>query len=135
MDIRICSKNVPKLNAALALVNGRAKDHTYTGSELLHVAEAAEAYAYKILQHKKWIVLAQWESESGTRVSSSYTYPRITTVVRIKRLASGWYLTDAKTGSVRYDGGKATLILTALQARHAAILAAQQYVIGGSNEK
>jgi hypothetical protein len=47
MEIKICTKNLPKLDAALAAVNGKAKDHTYSGYDLLAVSAAAEAYALK----------------------------------------------------------------------------------------
>jgi hypothetical protein len=52
MEIRICTKNLPKLDAALAAVNGKAKDHTYSGYDLLAVSAAAEAYALDVLQSK-----------------------------------------------------------------------------------
>ena len=129
MEIKICTKNLPKLDAALAVVNGKAKDHTYSGYDLLAVSAAAEAYALNILQNQRWIVLAQWQSESGSAVSSAYKYSRISTIVCIKRGKSGWYLIDARAGSVYSKGGKARLILTVVQANHAAALAAQRYTV------
>ena len=133
MDIKICTKNLPKLDAALAVVNGKAKDHTYSGYDLLAVAAAAEAYALSILKNQRWVVLAQWESESGSAVSNAYKYSRISTIVRIKRGKSGWYLVDAKASTLYSKGGTSHLILTVVQANHAASLAAQRYVVKGSN--
>mgnify|MGYP003655686841 CR=1 FL=1 len=135
MEIRICTKNLPKLDAALAAANGKAECHTYSGYDLLAVSAAAESYALNVLQSKKWVVLAQWESASGAPVSRSYSYSRISTVVRIKRRDSAWYLISVKVGSVDYRGGKGRLILTVAQHNHAANLAAQRYTIGGSNGK
>ena len=66
MEIKICTKNLPKLDAALAAANGKAKDHTYSAYDLLAVSAAAESYALNVLQSKKWVVLAQWESEVGS---------------------------------------------------------------------
>lgn len=135
MEIKICIKNLPKLDAALAALNGKAECHTYSGYDLLAVSAAAEAYALNVLKSKKWVVLAQWESESGAPVSHSYSFNRISTVVRIKRRDSAWYLIEVKVGGVDYKGGKGRLILTAAQHNHAANLAAQRYTIGGLNGK
>ena len=46
---------------------------------------------------------------------------------------NGWYLIDAKASTLYSKGGTSQLLLTVAQANHAASLAAQRYVVKGSN--
>ena len=114
--IKIDRINAQAIEAALAEVNGKSKEHTYTDYRAIaHLADVAELGLNNINVPKKYRAGASYVSTSGDRVSSSYTKntrTRNATKVQIDRRPSGWYLVSVERAEVFREGGGNTLILT-----------------------
>ena len=132
MKIKISTKNIASISAALALVNGTAVDHTYRASDIVRLAEEAESFAASLFDNKKQTVGAEYNAESGSKVPSAYKYPRISTVVWLKRFSSGWFLVAVERGTIWGSGGISRLTLNAAQDAFAAAKARSRYIVKGS---
>lgn len=112
MRILIDPKNEAKIVAALAAVNGRASDHTYTTlGDIAAVARDAEAALLAILP-KTLAPGAVYTAVSGGPVPRAYKYRRNGTYVRLERGAAGWFLVNADRIEIYDKGGFSTLHLT-----------------------
>lgn len=114
--IKIDWINAQAIEAALAEVNGKSKEHTYNDySDIAYLSDIAEHVLNNINIPKKDRSGASYVSISGDRVSSSYTKKtrtRNATKVQIDRRPSGWYLVSVERAEVFQQGGGSTLILT-----------------------
>ena len=117
--IKIDWINAQAIEAALAEVNGKSKEHTYNDYRMIaHLADAAEIGMNKLNIPKKDRSGASYVSISGDRVSSSYTKKtrtRNATKVQIDRRPSGWYLVSIERAEVFQQGGGNALVLTKAQ--------------------
>ena len=132
MKIKISTKNIAPISAALALVNGTAVDHTYDADDIIKLAVEAEAFAVSLFDNKKHTVGAEYNAESGSKVASAYKYSRISTVVSLERFSTGWFLVAVERGSIWGSGGSSRLTLNAAQDALAAAKARSRYIVKGS---
>lgn len=118
-DIKITASNLPAIEAALAQVNGKASEHTYTNAaDIVRLAQRAENAVARLVGAKKHAPGAQMRALSGEAVSNSYNskgYTRAATWVNIERKSSAWYLTRCERGDVGQGGGYERLMLTPAQ--------------------
>ena len=129
MKIKIDSKNLSTISAALAAVNGSAVDHTYDTSDIVRLAAEAEVLAIELFDNKKTTVGARYGAESGGAVPSAYKYNRISTVVTLEKCVSGWFLVGVSRGSVWKKGGSQRLYLTPAQDILATAKARSRYTV------
>ena len=129
MKIKIDTKNIGKINAALTAVNGTAVDHTYDADDIIKLAVEAEAFAVSLFDNKKHTVGARYNAESGSKVASAYKYSRISTVVSLERFSTGWFLVAASRGTIWSSGGSSRLFLDVAQDFLAAEKARSRYTV------
>jgi hypothetical protein len=117
MKIKIDERNSCKIEAALAAVNNKSNAHTYTkANQIIELAEEAENDLLKLVELKKNAVDASLVSTSGSPVAKAYGHhERNATKVKLDRLASGWYLTEACHTTIATIGGYTHLNLTTEQ--------------------
>jgi hypothetical protein len=112
MKIAIETKNKDKICEALAAINGKAREHTFsTYAQIFEIAQDAEILLTKLV-NKCDAVGAVYTATSGDKMPNSYKYVRIATKVILTRGSKGWFLTDIKTDSVWSSGGSKGLTLT-----------------------
>ena len=126
--------NLDQISAALAAVNGTAVDHTYNASDIVSLAEGAEAFAIRLFSNKKQAVGARYRAESGSDVANAYKYSRISTVVTLERCATGWFLIGVSRGTIWGSGGSQQLILNETQDAFAVAKARSRYTVRPSSQ-
>lgn len=106
-----------KLNAALDKVNGRASAHTARAYDVMCAADRAEAHLAKLGLAKKLRTGALYQCRSGHKMPCAYgNHDRAVTLFTLQRGASGWFLVDAKRGSIwTGESGFERLCLTETQ--------------------
>ena len=105
-----------KINDALAAVNGKAMEHTYSYvSQIAALAIDAEARLEALGIPKKHRIGAFLVSTSGQTVPKKYKYERIVTFVRLERGATNWFVTRIEKRVIFCDGGSKMLFLNAAQ--------------------
>jgi len=86
--------DMAKIDEVLQSINGEASMHTYSSaSEIIAIAQQAEAKLDRLLLPKKYRAGAVAEKTSGGKMPTSYGYRRIATRVELTRGARDWYLT------------------------------------------
>ena len=111
MKIKIDTANQAKIEAALALVRGRAKAHCYTS--YAEVEKAARRLDLRIAKLPKYLrVGAEMRSTSGDSVPGAYKYARRATEVRLIHTRSGIYLTGIAKVKVFTQGGGERVCIT-----------------------
>ena len=131
--LKITDSNADALEAALAEVNGRATEHTFTSfaglESLAHLAEERLAgYGLPLAMRRG----ARLFATSGERVAKSYRSTRIGTGVTIERRTGAWYLVSAGAVTLYAEsGGDRRLSLTAEQDAEAVARLRKQYNVKG----
>ena len=115
MKIPITEENIPKLQHALDLVQGRAKQHVFTGQDVLILSLRAEQQLLGMLP-KTAAQGAKASARSGTALPNAYKYSRIVTRIELARGAKDWCLVSARVESAFRDAGWLGLTLTPAQA-------------------
>ncbi len=115
MKISISDENIPKLQAALDAVQGRATQHVYTGRDVVILALRAEHQLLALLP-KTAAPGAAASARSGTALPNAYKYSRIVTRLKLSRGSKHWCLVSAKVESAYRDAGRLGLTLTQKQA-------------------
>ena len=115
MKITINDENIPKLQEALDLVQGRAKQHVFSGQDVLILALRAEQQLLGLLP-KKAAPGGKANARSGTALPNGYKYSRIVTRIELVRGAKDWCLVSAHVESAFRDAGLLGLTLTPAQA-------------------
>lgn len=101
------------VDAALAAVNDRARDHTYTDArDIFALAADAERRLESLGIPRHHRTGAVYVSTSGGPVPNAYKYSRRATSVTLKRRASGWTIASITRTEIYKKGGRAALILT-----------------------
>jgi len=115
MKIPISEENIPKLQHALDLVQGRAKQHVFTGQDVFILALRAEQQLLGLLT-KTAAPGAKASARSGTALPNAYKYSRIVTRIEMVRGAKDWCFAGASVESAFKDAGRLGLTLTPAQA-------------------
>ena len=114
--IKIEEKNSAAIESALKEVNGKSTAHAYTTyEEIADIAKRSESAVFKLVLAEKYMPGAKVISESGSSVAKRYKGSRNSTIIRIERKKSGWYLTDVQQSTLYTNAGRENLILTAAQ--------------------
>lgn len=115
--IKITADNAATIEAALAEVNGKARQHTYTDySEIEALARGAEKRLEQLNIAKVRRAGASFTETSGSAVANSYKNTRIGTTATIERKGAGWYLVAVSAATLFSNGGgKGRLTMTAAQ--------------------
>lgn len=101
---------------ALAAVNGKATQHTYTDlHDINRLVIDAESKLESLGIPKNNRHGARFSAESGDKVPSAYKYSRTGARVVFERRKAGWFLVSIDTATIYQDGGKCTLQITAEQ--------------------
>ena len=94
--IKINASNAGKLNAAIALIEGKASARTLNADDLAYIAEKSEAKTALSYLTKQQMTGARVTYRMGLSLPNAYKYRPEYTSVTIERRASGWFLVDAK---------------------------------------
>ena len=117
-----------KINDALAAVNGKAIEHTYSYvSQIAALAIDAEARLEALRLPKKYRQGAQLEAVSGSPVPSKYKFNRVGTRIVLERGATDWFLVSVKRDVIHATGGYNILRLTEKQDEAVVELVRQSY--------
>jgi len=124
------SKICIDVKTALASVNGKSKEHTFTDYlQISSVVQDAESGLEKLGILKKDAIGAKFTAHSGKTVTHSYKYSRIGTVIHLERKSSGWHLTSIKTYNLYQKPPHNKFILTEKQDACAIASLRQKYNI------
>jgi len=105
-----------QIEDVLRSVNGTATSHTYSSaSEILAIAQEAEAKLDQLLIPKKYRAGAIATKTSGSKVPKAYRYRRIATYVKLVRGSRDWYLTCVLKVEIYPDAPDQRLSLTLTQ--------------------
>ena len=115
MKISISDENIPKIQEALDLVQGRAKQHVFTGRDVVILALRAEQQLLGMLP-KTAAPGAKASARSGTALANAYKYSRIVTRIELSRGAKDWCFVGASVESAFREAGRLGLTLTPAQA-------------------
>ena len=115
MKIPITEENIPKLQHALDLVQGRAKQHVFTGQDVVILSLRAEQQLLGMLP-KTAAPGAKASARSGTALPNAYKYSRIVTRIELSRGAKDWCFMGASVESAFREAGRLGLTLTPAQA-------------------
>ena len=115
MKISISDENIPKIQEALDLVQGRAKQHVFTGRDVVILALRAEQQLLEMLP-KTAAPGAKASARSGTALPNAYKYSRIVTRIELSRGAKDWCFVGASVESAFREAGRLGLTLTPAQA-------------------
>ena len=115
MKISISDENIPKIQEALDLVQGRAKQHVFTGRDVVILALRAEQQLLEMLP-KTAAPGAKASARSGTALPNAYKYSRIVTRIELARGAKDWCFVGASVESAFREAGRLGLTLTPAQA-------------------
>lgn len=115
MKIPITEENIPKLQHALDSVQGRAKQHVFTGQDVVILSLRAEQQLLGMLP-KTAAPGAKASARSGTALPNAYKYSRIVTRIELSRGAKDWCLVGASVESAFREAGRLGLTLTPAQA-------------------
>jgi hypothetical protein len=130
MKLRIHPDNAAKIEAALAFENRRSTAHTYTS---YHEIEALANRAERQLEDKllkKDQAGVRYLANSGTRVPSSYRFPRQATSVELTRGPRAWFLTKVSSYSLWEQAGAAHFLVTPKhRAAHLALMSSQFWTV------
>lgn len=111
--IKITAANIVAIQAALAAINGRATQHTFSADEIVDVALAAEFKVIALLGNKKDVVGATVFAGSGDKLPNTYKYGRQVNQITIERRSSGWWLVYiCSFGTLDKSAGSTRLTLT-----------------------
>lgn len=115
MKIPITEENIPKLQHALDLVQGRAKQHVFTGQDVIILSLRAEQQLLGMLP-KTAAPGAKASARSGTALPNAYKYSRIVTRIELSRGGKDWCFVGASVESAFREAGRLGLTLTPAQA-------------------
>lgn len=115
MKIPITEENIPKLQHALDLVQGRAKQHVFTGQDVVILSLRAEQQLLGMLP-KTAAPGAKASARSGTALPNAYKYSRIVTRIELSRGVKDWCFVGASVESAFREAGRLGLTLTPAQA-------------------
>ena len=115
MKIPITEENIPKLQHALDLVQGRAKQHVFTGQDVVILSLRAEQQLLGMLP-KTAAQGAKASARSGTALPNAYKYSRIVTRIELSRGVRDWCFVGASVESAFREAGRLGLTLTPAQA-------------------
>lgn len=112
--IKITDKNSAAICAALAAVNGKATEHTWTTfGDIDYLAKVAERQLVDLVGSEKAAVGARYKATSGNKVAKAYKYTRAGTAIILERRSTGWFLVDAVFVTLYPNtGGARVLTLT-----------------------
>lgn len=115
MKIPITEENIPKLQHALDSVQGRAKQHVFTGQDVVILSLRAEQQLLGMLP-KTAAQGAKASARSGTALPNAYKYSRIVTRIELSRGVKDWCFVGASVESAFREAGRLGLTLTPAQA-------------------
>jgi len=113
--IRITPENIQALDVALRQVNGNAKAHTVTVSDILLFSVWADNQVKDLVGNKKDMPGAMARFRSGSVLPNAYKYSRKVTRITIYRKAKDWWLTNVVADDARNDAGDMRVVLTEAQ--------------------
>jgi len=127
--IKITPENIKALDFAISQVNGTAKAHTVTVSDIFQISVWAEVYVRYLLGTKKDMPCAMARYRSGSALPKAYKYSRKVTQITIYRKAKDWWLTNAVLVDARGDAGIKWVVLTEAQDAIAKAKFSDQYEV------
>jgi len=127
--IKITPENIKALDFAISQVNGTAKAHIVTVSDIFQVSVWAEVYVRYLLGNKKDMPCAMARYRSGSALPNAYKYSRKVTQITIYRKAKDWWLTNAVLVDARGDAGIKWVVLTEAQDAIAKAKFSKQYEV------
>jgi len=127
--IKITPENIKALDFAISQVNGNAKAHIVTVSDIFQVSVWAEVYVKYLLGNKKDMPCAMARYRSGSALPNAYKYSRKVTQITIYRKAKDWWLTNAVLVDARGDPGAKWVVLTEAQDAIAKAKFSKQYEV------
>lgn len=114
--IKIEAANIAAIAAALAEINGKSIQHTFSAEEILAVANRAEKSLEELGIAKSNRKGALLVATSGSPVAKCYKSGRNANMATLSRTATGWVLTDAVMETIwPSQGGERQLYLTEQQ--------------------
>ena len=127
--IKITSENIQALDFAISQVNGNAKAHTITVSDILLFSVWADNQLKDLLGNKKDMPGAMARYRSGSALPNAYKYSRKVNQITIYRNSKGWWLTNALLVDARGDAGAMRVVLTEAQDAIAKAKFSKQYEV------
>ena len=127
--IKITPENIQALDFAISQVNGNAKAHTITVSDILLFSVWADNQLKDLLGNKKHMPCAMARYRSGSALPNAYKYSRKVTQITIYRKAKDWWLTNAVLVDARGDAGAMRVVLTEAQDAIAKAKFSKQYEV------
>jgi len=127
--IRITPENIQALDVALRQVNGNAKAHTVTVSDILLFSVWADNQVKDLLGNKKDMPCAMARFRSGSALPNAYKFSRKVTRITIYRKSKDWYLVSAVLDDARNDAGAMRVVLTEAQDAIAKARFSKQYEV------
>jgi len=127
--IRITPENIQALDVALRQVNGNAKAHTVTVSDILLFSVWADNQVKDLVGNKKDMPGAMARFRSGSALPNAYKYSRKVTRITIYRKAKDWWLTNVVADDARNDAGAMRVVLTEAQDAIAKARFSKQYEV------
>lgn len=111
MKIKITEPNLDAVQAALDAANGRAHAHTYTASDILALAQSAEAKLKSLRIPSRLRSGATVRATSGAKLANAYKGRVIRTTVTLVRGSRDWFLTDAHALEQWPDASRPRLLI------------------------
>ena len=127
--IKITPENIQALDFAISQVNGNAKAHTITVSDILLFSVWADNQLKDLLGNKKHMPGAMARYRSGSALPNAYKYSRKVNQITIYRNSKGWWLTNALLVDARGDAGAMRVVLTEAQDAIAKAKFSKQYEV------
>ena len=127
--IKITPENIQALDVALRQVNGNAKVHTVTVSDILLFSVWADNQVKDLVGNKKDMFGAMARFRSGSVLPNAYKYSRKVTRITIYRKAKDWWLTNVVLDDARNDAGDMRVVLTEAQDAIAKARFSKQYEV------
>ena len=127
--IKITPENIQALDFAISQVNGNAKAHTITVSDILLFSVWADNQLKDLLGNKKHMPCAMARYRSGSALPNAYKYSRKVTQITIYRKAKDWWLVSAVLDDARNDAGAMRVVLTEAQDAIAKAKFSKQYEV------
>lgn len=111
MKIKITDANLDAVQAALNAVNGRARAHTYTASNILALAQGAEAKLKSLRIPSRLRSGATVHATSGDKLAKAYKGKVIRTYATLVRGSRDWFITDAHALEQWPDASRPRLLI------------------------
>lgn len=115
-SIKVTDNNLPKIQARLDAVNGRATEHVISEAWAIPtIIGRFELELRDLLPNRALFAGARAIYRSGQALPNAYKFSRLVTYMELERRATGWFITNLEARHEYRQAFKPRLILTAEQ--------------------